>query len=93
MRGAGLAGGLLDHHIDFPYTVAVSAGACNGLSYMSRQRGRAKYSNIDMLKKYKYIGMRFLWTQHSILNQELLYKDFPERIVRFRGLPGQSRSV
>ena len=50
---------------------------------MSRQRGRAKYSNIDMLKKYKYIGMRFLWTQHSILNQELLYKDFPERIVPY----------
>ena len=76
MRGVftcGVLDWLLDHHIDFPYTVAVSAGACNGLSYMSRQRGRAKYSNIDMLKKYKYIGMRFLWTQHSILNQELLY--------------------
>lgn len=86
MRGVftcGVLDWLLDHHIDFPYTVAVSAGACNGLSYMSRQRGRAKYSNIDMLKKYKYIGMRFLWTQHSILNQELLYKDFPERIVSY----------
>ena len=86
MRGVftcGVLDWLLDHHIDFPYTVAVSAGACNGLSYMSRQRGRAKYSNIDMLKKYKYIGMRFLWTQHSILNQELLYKDFPERIVPY----------
>lgn len=86
MRGVftcGVLDWLLDHHIDFPYTVAVSAGACNGLSYMSRQRGRAKYSNIDMLKKYKYIGMRFLWTQHSILNQELLYKDFPVRIVPY----------
>lgn len=86
MRGVftcGVLDWLLDHHIDFPYTVAVSAGACNGLSYMSRQRGRAKYSNIDMLKKYKYIGMRFLWTQHSILNQELLYKDFLERIVPY----------
>ena len=86
MRGVftcGVLDWLLDHHVDFPYTVAVSAGACNGLSYMSRQRGRAKYSNIDMLKKYKYIGMRFLWTQHSILNQELLYKDFPERIVPY----------
>ena len=56
MRGVftcGVLDWLLDHHVDFPYTVAVSAGACNGLSYMSRQRGRAKYSNIDMLKKYK----------------------------------------
>lgn len=86
MRGVFTCGVLdwfMDHHIDFPYTVAVSAGACNGLSYISRQRGRAKFSNIDLLEKYKYIGMRFLWTQHSILNQELLYKDFPERILPY----------
>lgn len=86
MRGVFTCGVLdwfLDHQIEFPYTVAVSAGACNGLSYMSRQRGRAKYSNIDLLKKYKYIGMRFLWTQHSILNQDLLYRDFPERILPY----------
>ncbi len=86
MRGVftcGVLDWLLDHHIQFPYTVAVSAGACNGLSYMSRQRGRAKYSNIDMLAQYKYIGMKYLWTQHSILNQELLYKDFPERLVPY----------
>lgn len=86
MRGVftcGVLDWLMDHHIDFPYTVSVSAGACNGLSYMSRQRGRAKFSNIDMLEKYKYIGMRFLWTQHSILNQDLLYRDFPERILPY----------
>lgn len=86
MRGVftcGVLDFLMDKGIDFPYVVAVSAGACNGLSYISRQRGRAKFSNIDMMKKYKYIGLRFLWTQHSILNQELLYKDFPERIAPF----------
>lgn len=86
MRGVftcGVLDWLMDRHVEFPYTVAVSAGACNGLSYMSHQRGRAKFSNIDMLEKYKYIGMRFLWTQHSILNQDLLYRDFPERILPY----------
>lgn len=86
MRGVftcGVLDWLMDHQIDFPYTVAVSAGACNGLSYMSHQRGRAKFSNIDMLKQYKYIGMRFLWTQHSVLNQDLLYREFPERILPY----------
>lgn len=86
MRGVftcGVLDWLLDHRVDFPYTVGVSAGACNGLSYMSRQRGRAKYSNIDMLEKYKYIGLRYLWTQHSILDQKLLYQDFPERLVPY----------
>lgn len=86
MRGVftcGVLDWMMDHQLSFPYTVAVSAGACNGLSFMSGQRGRAKFSNIDMLAKYKYIGIRFLWTQHSILNQELLYKDFPERILPY----------
>lgn len=52
LEGGGLRGvftcGVLDcfidHGVSFPFTVGVSAGACNGLSYMSGQRGRAKAS-------------------------------------------------
>ena len=54
MRGVftcGVLDYLMDHDIRFPYTIGVSAGACNGLSYMSRQRGRAKYSNIDICSR------------------------------------------
>ena len=49
MRGVFTAGALdflMDKKIYFPYTIGVSAGACNGLSYASRQRGRAKRCNI-----------------------------------------------
>ena len=101
MRGVftcGVLDWLLDNGWSFPYTVGVSAGACNGLSYMSRQRGRAKYSNIDMLKQYKYIGLKYLWTQHSILDQKLLYQDFPERLVpydfeAYKANPGEFEMV
>ncbi len=101
MRGVftcGVLDWLLDNGWRFPYTVGVSAGACNGLSYMSCQRGRAKYSNIDMLKQYKYIGLKYLWTQHSILDQKLLYQDFPERLVpydfeAYKANPGEFEMV
>lgn len=86
MRGvftSGVLDYLLDHRIWFHYAVGVSAGACNGLSYMSRQRGRAKRSNIDMLEKYRYIGMKYLWTQHSILDREFLYDKMPSEILPF----------
>lgn len=86
MRGVftcGVLDYLLDHDVRFSYGVGVSAGACNGLSFMSRQRGRAKYSNIDLLEKYQYIGVKHLWTQHSILNQDLLYKRFPTEILPY----------
>ncbi len=86
MRGVFTCGVLdcfMDRGVKFPYVVGVSAGACNGLSYMSGQRGRAKFSNIDMMERYRYIGLRYLWTQRSILDQKLLYEDLPERLYPY----------
>lgn len=86
MRGVftcGVLDYLLDEKLYFPYTIGVSAGACNGLSYMSRQRGRAKFSNIDMLDRYHYLGIKYLWSQHSIMNMDLLYNLFPEEILPY----------
>ena len=60
MRGVFTAGVLdcfLDRKIYFPYAIGVSAGASNGLSYVSRQRGRARACDIDILQKYRYIGV------------------------------------
>ena len=65
LEGGGLRGvftcGVLDcfmdHGIRFPLTIGVSAGACNGLSYMSGQRGRARISNIDLMEKHHYVGL------------------------------------
>ena len=86
MRGVftcGVLDYMMDKKVWFPYGVGVSAGACNGLSYMSRQRGRAKFSNIDLLEKYHYIGIKHLWRKHSILDQELLYEHFPKEILPY----------
>ena len=76
MRGtftSGVLDYMMDNDIEFNYGIGVSAGACNGLSYMSRQRGRAKYSNIDLLEKYRYIGFRYLLTKRNIMDFDLLF--------------------
>ncbi len=86
MRGVftdGVLDYFLDAHIDFEYAVAVSAGACNGLSFKSRQRGRAKVTNIDLLERYRYIGMKYLWSQHSILDRKTLYDTIPNEVLPF----------
>ena len=86
MRGVftcGVLDYLMDHKISFPYTIGVSAGACNGLSYMSHQRGRGKYSNIDLLAKYKYIGIRPLLKRRGLIDQPLLFHRFPDRILPY----------
>lgn len=91
LEGGGMRGvftcGVLDYFMDqgirFPYTIGVSAGACNGLSYMSGQRGRAKYSNIDLLEKYDYIGLRHLLKKRNIMDFDLLFREFPEHILPY----------
>ena len=88
LEGGGMRGiftiGVLDNFMDrgirFPYIIGVSAGACNGLSYMSHQRGRAKYADIDLLKEYNYIGLKYLFSKGNIMDFDLLFHKFPEEI-------------
>ena len=80
MRGvftSGVLDAFMKHNLTFPYIVAVSAGACNGMSYVSHQPRRARISNIDYLARYKYIGLRHLVTQGCIFDRERLYDKFP----------------
>lgn len=86
MRGVFTCGALdylLDRGLMFHYCVAVSAGACNGLSYISRQRGRAKLTNVEMLERYRFIGLRHLLTRRSIFHQDLIYNRIPHQILPF----------
>lgn len=86
MRGvftSGVLDAFMKHDVYFPYTVAVSAGACNGMSYISRQPRRARVSNIDYLARYNYIGIRNLVTQGCIFDQKLLYDRFPYELIPF----------
>ena len=86
MRGvftSGVLDAFMKYELYFPYVVAVSAGACNGLSYMSRQMRRARFSNIDMLRKYGYLSLKHLVEQGSIFDPNVLYERFPAEIVPF----------
>ncbi len=86
MRGVFTSGVLdyfMDHDIQFPYVIGVSAGACNGLSYISNQRGRARLSNIELLEEYDYINIKNLFSKRNILDSDLLFYEFPEHIVPY----------
>ena len=86
MRGvftSGVLDGFMKHGLYFNYVVAVSAGACNGMSYISHQPRRARVSNIDYLARYNYIGIRHLVTQGCIFDTKLLYDKFPNEYIPF----------
>lgn len=86
MRGIFTVGVLdcfMDHGIRFPYTVGVSAGASNGISYISGQRGRSRFSNIDLLKHYNYIGWRHFLRGRGYIDLDYLFHVYPERYYPF----------
>ncbi len=91
LEGGGMRGvftsGVLDYFMDnairFPYAIGVSAGGSNGLSYASNQRGRAKFCNIDALVKHRYIGLKYLPKQHSIMDMKFLFGKLPLELYPF----------
>ena len=92
LEGGGMRGiftiGVLDNFMDrgirFPYIIGVSAGACSALSYLSGQRGRAKYINTELLAQRNYIGLKFLFTQRNIMDFDFLFHELPEKVHPYR---------
>ena len=74
---------LLDEKIYFPRVIGVSAGSSNGLSYASRQRGRARFCNIDALANRKYIGIKYLFTNRCIMDYDYLFDELPRRVYPY----------
>lgn len=86
MRGVftcGVIDYFLDHNIEFPYAIGVSAGAGNGLSYISKQRGRGKEVNIDLFEKYDYIGLKHFVKKRSFVDFDFLYHEVPKSLYPF----------
>lgn len=86
MRGVftcGVLDWMMDHNLHFPYVIGVSAGACNGASYISNQKGRARFSNIELLEKYKYAGLKHYLKKRNFLDFDLLFNEFPYSILPF----------
>lgn len=83
MRGiftAGVLDAFLDLNINFDHCVAISAGALNGVSFVSKQKGR----NLRVMQNYQndpeYISVKNLILKGSIFNMEMLLDTIPEKL-------------
>lgn len=86
MRGLYTAGVLdffHDKKINFLDIVGVSAGACNAVSYISRQRGRNLAINAGYCRDKRYMSLAGLFTRGSIFNMDFLFGDIPNELVPF----------
>ncbi|MCF8564279.1 patatin family protein [Alicyclobacillus tolerans] len=86
LRGVYTAGVLeffADHNLYFPYTIGVSAGACNAVSYLSKQKGRNKVVNIDFIKDFRYLSWRNMWRSRELFGTDFIFDEIPHALVPF----------
>jgi predicted patatin/cPLA2 family phospholipase len=86
LRGAFTSGVLeyfLENNINFDRIVGVSAGACVGASYISKQKGRNKKVNVEFPSDNRYMGFRHLITTGSYFNMRFVFDEIPNKLVPF----------
>ncbi|WP_085831146.1 patatin-like phospholipase family protein [Collinsella vaginalis] len=72
---AGVLDIFLERGITFDACFGVSAGTLNGLSFKSRQIGRASRINLAFCNDPRYIGARSLFTSGSIVGYDFMFND------------------
>lgn len=88
LEGGGMKGlytaGVLDFFLDkgiaFSSVYGVSAGACNMVSYLSGQRGRALAVNTDYLDRWDYCSLESLLRTGDLFNVKMCYHTIPEKL-------------
>jgi len=86
MRGLYTAGALeffLEKGIEFGYIIGVSAGACNAVSYISRQKGRNKIVNTKFINDWRFAGLRNFILKGSLFGMDFIFNEIPNRLVPF----------
>ena len=91
LEGGGLRGAftsgvleyLLEREVNFDRVIGVSAGACVGASYVSKQKGRNRKVNVEYPSDRRYMGFRHLITTGSYFNMEFVFGELPTKLVPF----------
>lgn len=80
---SGVMDALLTEEIMLPYCIGVSAGIADGVSYISKQKGR----NLDIITKYRndkrYMGPGNYRKQKSLFGLDFVFGEIPDKLVPF----------
>ena len=82
MRGmftAGVIDVMMEQEIEFDGSIGVSAGACFGCNYKSRQIGRVIRYNTRFCRDKRYGGFRVLLKTGDFYSKEFCYEEVPTK--------------
>lgn len=80
---AGVLDALDEKNLLFESVIGVSAGACMGVSYVSRQKGRSRKITLAYCNDKRYFSWRNLLREGNLFSVKFSYEDIPRRLVPF----------
>ncbi|MDV2581397.1 patatin-like phospholipase family protein [Alkalibacillus haloalkaliphilus] len=80
---AGVLRYMMEHDLYIPYTIGVSAGACNGSSYIARQMDRNRQVNIDFVDHPDYLSLRNYIKKRQLFGMDFLFDTLPNQLAPF----------
>lgn len=86
MRGSftiGVLDRLMEEGLSFDYLIGVSAGACNGVSFVSGQKGRNKRINQTYAPDKRYVSLRNFIKTKSMFGMDFIFREIPDRLDPF----------
>lgn len=77
----GVMDALLDNDVMFPYCIGVSAGITDGVSYISKQKGR----NLDIVKNFRhdkrYVGIGNIRKEKSLFGFDFIFGELANKLL------------
>lgn len=80
---AGVLDALIDNEIFVDDVYGVSAGACNSLSYISRQRGRNYKIFNDYIRDSRYLSLKSYFRTGSAFGLDFIFNEISRELVPF----------
>lgn len=75
---------LMEKDMYMAHVIGVSMGACNAISYVSRQMGRTRDCMIHQEEEYDYYyGWKDMLKEHSVMNMDMLFDKYPKEYYPF----------
>lgn len=86
MRGlytVGVLDALMERQVQPDYIIGVSAGAGNGVSFVSGQKGRGYRVCVNYLRDKRYISLSNFIRTKSVFGMDFVFNDIPEKYDPF----------
>ncbi len=81
---SGVLDFLMEQGMYTSHVVGVSAGACNGVDYVSRQPGRTRDCMIHKEREYSYYyGFRKFIREKSLMDMDMIFDRYPNEFFPF----------